>query len=63
MSFDTAVTIEPRHEKPGFLFMRKQRRRSATGDREADQRLCFRYIIIIIIKSLFQEDDIFSKQY
>ena len=32
---------EPRHEKTGFLHMRKQRRRSAS--READQRLCFRY--------------------
>ena len=30
---------EPRHEKTGFLHMRKQRR----SDREADQRLCFRY--------------------
>ena len=33
---------EPRHENTGFLHMRKQRRRSA--HREADQRLCFRYI-------------------
>ena len=30
---------EPRYEKTGFLHMRKQRR-----NREADQRLCFRYI-------------------
>ena len=34
-------TYEPRHEKTNvFLYMRKQRR----GHREADQRLCFRYI-------------------
>ena len=31
------MTYEPRHEKTGFLHMRKQRLRSA------DQRLCFRY--------------------
>ena len=30
-----------RREKTRFLHMRKQRRRS--GNREADQRLCFRY--------------------
>ena len=36
-----ACSFEPRHEKTGFLHMRKQSRRS---DREADQRLCFRYI-------------------
>ena len=35
--------IEPRREKTGFLHMRKQRRRSASRYREADQRLCFRY--------------------
>ena len=34
---------EPRHEKTGFLHMRKQRRRSVRGNREADQRLCFHY--------------------
>ena len=34
---------EPRREKTGFLHMRKQRHRSASH-READQRLCFRYI-------------------
>ena len=44
------VRYEPRHERTGFLHMRKQRRRSASrldqlrGNREADQRLCFRYI-------------------
>ena len=36
-------TIEPRYEKKGFLHMRKQRRRSVHGNREADERLCFRY--------------------
>ena len=35
---------EPRHEKTNILHMRKQRRRSACGGREADQCLCFRYI-------------------
>ena len=39
----TLVVFERRHEKTGFLHMRKQRRRSACGNREADQRLCFRY--------------------
>ena len=32
--------FEPRHEETGFLYMRKQRH----GNREADQRLCFRYM-------------------
>ena len=31
------LSDEPRHDKTGFLHMRKQRR-------EADQHLCFRYI-------------------
>ena len=35
---------EPRHKKTNILHMRKQRRRSALGNHEADQRLCFRYI-------------------
>ena len=35
---------KPRHEKTGYLHMRKQRRRSASRCREADQCLCFRYI-------------------
>ena len=34
---------EPRRENTGFLHMRKQRRRSASSNREADQRLCFRH--------------------
>ena len=34
---------DPRHEKTGFLPMRKQRRRSACSNCTADQRLCFRY--------------------
>ena len=45
--------------RPDFLHMRKQRRRSASrlqlrGSREADQRLCFRYIdstILLLPKS------------
>ena len=36
-------SFEPRREKTGFMHMRKQRRRSASRYREADQRLCFRY--------------------
>ena len=32
-----------RHEKTGFLHMRKQRRRSASRYSEADQHLCFCY--------------------
>ena len=39
---------EPRHEKTNVLHMQKQRRRSASrllrSNREADQRLCFRYL-------------------
>ena len=38
-------TDEPRHEKTGFLHMPKQRRRSASLYREADQHLCFPYIV------------------
>ena len=37
-------TFEPRHEKTNILHMRKQRRISASRNREADQRLCFRCI-------------------
>ena len=36
-------TYEPHHEKTGILPVRKQRRRSALSNCEADQRLCFRY--------------------
>ena len=35
--------FQPRHEKTNILHMRKQRRRSVSRNREADQRLCFRY--------------------
>ena len=48
---------EPRYEKTRFLHMRKQRRRSALRSREADQRLCFRYMdsrIPLLPKSKFQ---------
>ena len=35
---------EPRHEKTGFLHMRKNKDAyQLCGNREADQRLCFRY--------------------
>ena len=37
-------TFEPRREKTNILHMRKQRRRSASSNREADQRFCFRCI-------------------
>ena len=46
-------TFEPHRENTGFLHMRKQRRRSASrnkdayqlhGNHEADKRLCFRCI-------------------
>ena len=45
---NVALSNEPRHEKTGFLPMRKQRRRSAS------QRLCFRYTdstLSLLIKS------------
>ena len=39
------ILNEPRYVKTGFLLMRKQRLRSASQlHREADQRLCFRFI-------------------
>ena len=38
------ASYEPRQEKTNVLHMRKQRRRSASRYREADQRLCFRYL-------------------
>ena len=43
---EKSKNIEPRREKTSFLYMRKQRRRSASRlsvNREADQRLCLRY--------------------
>ena len=40
---DDILLNEPCCEKTGFLHNRKQRRRSASRYREADQRLCFRY--------------------
>ena len=33
--------LEPRREKTGFLHMRKKK--TQISNREADQRLCFRY--------------------
>ena len=39
----SSYKIEPPHGKTNNLHRRKQRRRSANGHREADQRLCFRY--------------------
>ena len=37
------ITFEPRHEKTGFLHMRKQRPDKHQGNHVADQGLCFRY--------------------
>ena len=38
------MIYEPRHEKTNILHMRKQGADQLRGNREADQRLCFRYI-------------------
>ena len=39
------VYYEPRREKTGFLYMRKNKDADQLrGNREADQRLCFRYM-------------------
>ena len=40
IQYSQTEIYEPHCEKTGFLHMRKQRR---SGNREADQRLCFRY--------------------
>ena len=38
------ITMEPRYEENGFLPMRKKKYADQLrGNREADQRLCFRY--------------------
>ena len=44
-SFDCGYILifEPCREKTGFLHMRKQDADQIRGNREADQRLCFRY--------------------
>ena len=34
---------EPRHEKTDFLICKNKGANQLRGDREADQRLCFRY--------------------
>ena len=40
-----SLTNEPRRKKTGFLHMRKNKDADQLrGNREADQRLCFRYI-------------------
>ena len=43
-NYRDTVLFEPRREKTGFLHMRKQSVIQLRGNREADQRLCFRYI-------------------
>ena len=42
--FNTCLLFEPRREKTGFLHMEKKDANQLRGIREADQRLCFRYI-------------------
>ena len=37
-----SLIIEPRYEKNGFLHMRNKDADQLRGNREADQRLCFR---------------------
>ena len=37
------AVYEPCYEKPDFCDMRKQDADQLRGNREADQRLCFRY--------------------
>ena len=40
--------IEPRHEKPAFCIWENKDADQLRGNREADQRLCFRYMDSII---------------
>ena len=40
----TLTLSEPRHEKTSFLQMRNKDTDQLRGNREAHQRLCFRYI-------------------
>ena len=45
--YDVNLTVnehEPRHTKINILHMRKKNADQLRGNREADQRLCFRYI-------------------
>ena len=37
------ILFEPRHEKPGFCICENKDADQLRGEREADQRLCFRY--------------------
>ena len=55
------LLFEPRHEKTGFLPVRKQRRRSASQLCEADQRLCFRYSDSTIPRPKFQASSLFLR--
>ena len=48
------IIIEPHHERTGFLPRRKKGADQLRGNREADQRLCFRYsdsTIPLLLKS------------
>ena len=40
---ETVFLIEPRYEKTSFLHVRNKDADQLRGNREADQRLCFRY--------------------
>ena len=42
LQYYISTKYEPRHEKTGFLHMRKQKRGQLRGNREANQSLCFR---------------------
>ena len=43
-----AFTLEPRYEKTGFCICENKDADQLRGNREADQRLCFRYTDSII---------------
>ena len=44
LGYNLRIKYELRHEKTNILRMRKQDTDQLRGNREADQRLCFRYI-------------------
>ena len=43
LTFACPYSNEPRREKTGFLHMQNKDAGQLRGNREADQRLCFRY--------------------
>ena len=42
-AFNSVLLIEPRYEKPNFCICENKDADQLRGNREADQRLCFRY--------------------